>query len=90
MKFKHCLPEHLIEKTAWLEQFANGGTQVCMKLKDGRIFKEVLISTSKWVIAMRGYKELHFDPSDIEDVFQNEEDKNPQQHGGWEFWDKCK
>jgi len=87
MTFKYTLPKHLIEKTAYCEEFANGGTQVNIKLRDGRVFRKILISNSTWIVAMRGYDDLPFDASEIEDVFQNEGDKNPEEHGGWKFWD---
>jgi hypothetical protein len=88
MKYKHRLPDHLIQKVAYFEEFANGATQVSLKLKDGTLFKQVLISNSEWIIAIRGYSELPFDPSQIDDAFQTDEDKNPKKHGGWDFWDK--
>jgi hypothetical protein len=90
MKFKHRLPHHLIEKVSGFEEFANGGTQISVKLKDGRFFGQILISSATWIVAMRGHQELPFRPSEIEDTFQTEEDKNPHQRGGWDYWDEWK
>jgi hypothetical protein len=72
----------------YCKEFANGGAQVNVKLKDGKIYRKLLLSNATWIIAMRGYKDLHFEPSEIEDFFQTEEDKNPKERGGWDFWDK--
>jgi hypothetical protein len=87
MTFKYNLPASLIEKVSHLEQFANGGTQVTVKLKNGSIHRQVLISNSTWIVAMRDQDDLPFEPAEIEDIFQNEEDKNPKERGGWKFWD---
>jgi hypothetical protein len=86
MTAKYTLPEHLIKKAADLEEFALGGLQVTAKLKDGSIHRQLLISNSTWIIAMRSHKDLPFAVSEIEDIFQTDEDKNPKQRGGWEFW----
>src|SRR5262249_32744272 len=87
-KPKHSLPATLAEKVAAeLESFANGGTQVTIKLKNGMLYPKALISNCTWIVAMRGYKELPFSVVDIEDVFQSADDKSPEQRGGWEFWD---
>jgi len=60
---------------------------VTIKLKNGDIHRQVLISNNTWIVAMRGYEDLPFEPSEIEDIFQTEGDKNPEEHGGWKFWD---
>jgi len=77
-------------KVASFEEFSNGATQVTIELQDGCFCRQVLISNSNLIVAMRGCKELPFKPSDIKDVFQTEEDKNPKEHGGWEYWDTWK
>lgn len=87
MNFKHALPASLAEKAANFSEFANGGAQATIKLKSGAVYKEALISASKWIVAMRGYKDLPFLVTEIEDVFQSEEDLNPKRRGGWDFWD---
>ena len=88
MNFKHTLPDHLVDKVSNLEQFTNGGTQVTVRLKNGDVFQEVLISNSTWITAMRGYTDLPFGLDDIADIYQMEDDKNPKERGGWHYWDK--
>jgi hypothetical protein len=61
--------------------------QVTVKLKDGAIHPKVLISNSMWIVAMRGHKHLPFAVSEIEDIFQTEEDRSPHERGRWEYWD---
>jgi len=87
MKFKHRLPEDWIRKTEHMREFANGGMQVTVRLKDGREVSGVLLSDATYVIATRGFKELPFLITEIDDIFQSDDDKNPQQRGGWDFWD---
>ena len=87
MKFKYTLPKNLIEKAKVLREFTNGGMQVSMRLKSGDIFSKILLSNATWVVAMRDHKDLPFRIDEIEDVFQAEEDKTPENRGGWEFWD---
>jgi len=81
------LPDDYIAKVASMEEFANGATQITVRLRDGREIPKVLISNSTYIVAVRGFKDLPFLPDDIADVFQSEDDKNPSQRGGWEFWD---
>jgi len=87
MRFKYTLPDDLVKKVVQLEEFANGGLQATIRLNNGKIYPSVLISNSMWIIAIRGYKDLPFSLSEIEDIFQSESDKNPVNRGGWEFWD---
>jgi len=70
-----------------MEEFANGCTQVTVKLKDGREMTEVVVSNSSHIVAMRGYKDLPFRIEDIDDIFQSDGDKNPIKLGAWDFWD---
>ena len=71
-----------------MEEFANGATQVTISLKGGRIINQVLLSQSKYIIAIRGYKDLPFNIEDITDIYQRDDDKNPVNRGGWDYWDK--
>jgi len=70
--------------------FANGGAQVSVRLKDGRVFSELLVSDATALAAMRGFKDLPFAVDDIETIFQTADDRNPQVRGGWDFWDDWK
>ena len=87
MKSRYRLPEIWISKVADFEEFANGGAQVTVRLKDGREMIEVLVSNSSHIVAMRGQKDLPFAIEDIADIFQSDADKNPSKRGGWDFWD---
>ncbi len=87
-RYKYTLPRELIEKVANLGEFHLGGTQVHVKLVDGRVFPGVLISNCKWIIATRGYKDLPFSIEAIEEIFQSEDDENPAVRGGWDFFGK--
>jgi len=84
---KYRLPDPLIAKAVGFSEFANGGAQATVKLKDGPLFKEALISNATWIIALRGYKYLPFDVSEIEDLFQADEDISPRERDNWDFWD---
>jgi hypothetical protein len=87
VKYKFQLPESWVRKVARLEEFANGATQVSIELKDGRVFKKVLIADSKYIVAARGRRDLPIEIAEIRNIFQFAEDKNPAQRDGWEFWD---
>jgi hypothetical protein len=87
VKFKYKLPESWIKKVARLEEFANGATQVSIELKDGRVFRKVLIANSMHIVAARGLRYLPFEMDDIRNIFQFAEDRTPAQRDGWEFWD---
>ena len=87
MHFRYELPETLRKKTASFREFANGGTQVTVQLSDGREFQKALISNSRWIIAIRGYTDLPFTPTEISDLFQTSEDEHPSERGGWHYWD---
>jgi hypothetical protein len=89
MTFKYTLPDNLIKKAVRFWEFANGGAQATIKLKSGDIYKQALISNSKWIVAMRGYKDLPFAVADIDDIFQTKEDETVERSGraAWDFWD---
>jgi hypothetical protein len=87
VKYKFQLPESWVRKVARLEEFADGATQVSIELKDGRVFKKVLIADSKYIVAARGRRDLPIEIAEIRNIFQFTEDKNPAQRDGWEFWD---
>jgi hypothetical protein len=87
VKYKFQLPESWVRKVARLKEFADGATQVSIELKDGRVFKKVLIADSKYIVAARGRRDLPIEIAEIRNIFQFTEDKNPAQRDGWEFWD---
>lgn len=87
MNFKYKLPDNWIPIVADMEEFANGATQVTVDLVDGRQLTGILISDATYIVAMRGYKDLPFLLDDIQNIVQSDEDKNPAQRGGWDFWD---
>jgi hypothetical protein len=87
VKFKYRLPESWIEKVVKLRQFADGATQVSIELKDGRVFRKILISDSTHIVAARGLRDLPFEIAEIRNIFQFAEDKNPTQRDGWQLWD---
>ena len=88
MEYKYKLTDELIQKASHFHEFANGAAQASVLLKDGKQFNKVLISNSTALIAVRGYKDLPFNIQEISDIFQSNEDINPKETGGWEFWDK--
>ena len=87
VNYKYCIPGKFFTKVAPMEEFANGGMQVTVLTTDGKQHTQVLISNATYIIAMRGNADLPFKTSDIKDIYQTEEDKNPQIRGGWNFWD---
>jgi len=87
MKFKYCLSEDLKKKCAALTEFRNGGTQVKVKLRSGDVFKNVLISNSSYIVAVKGFDKLPFDVDEIEEIYQSDEDKRPPEVSGWIFFD---
>jgi hypothetical protein len=87
MKYRYVLKPEWIERISAFEEFANGATQVSIKTKGGQVFHEILVSNGMYVVAMRNRDDLPFSLSDIADIFQTEEDKNPKRRGGWQFWD---
>ena len=74
---KYKLSESQIGRVSSMEEFANGGAQVSVRLRDGRIFREVLISNSTWVVTIRGFDNLPFKLEEIDEIFQTGEDKIP-------------
>lgn len=87
MNFRYTLPERWVAKVSDMDEFANGGVQVTVKTKDGKIFPKVLVSNSKHLVAARGYKDLPFSVDQITDICQSDEDRNPSERGNWDFWD---
>ena len=88
MKFRYQLPETWISAVSEMEEFANGGTQVSVRLRDKRTFGGILVSNGSYVVAMRGYKDLPFALEEIEEIYQTDEDRSPKNRSGWDFWDE--
>jgi hypothetical protein len=88
MKYLYQLPERFVGNVSEMEEFANGATQVSVLTKDGKLHHAVLISGSRYIIAMRGVTDLPFLPEEIVEVRQTDEDKNPKERAGWHYWDQ--
>lgn len=88
MNYKHTLQKYFIDKVRSFNEFAPGGMQVTVVTKDGKTHRQVLLSNCMYIVAMRGFTDLPFSVAEIADIYQTEEDKNPKQRGGWQFWDK--
>ena len=65
---------------------SNGGMQVTVRPKDGREVRGVLLSDATYIIATRGFKDLPFLITEIDDIFQSDDNKDPRQRGGRDFW----
>ncbi|MGH8020399.1 MAG: hypothetical protein ACREIA_19375, partial [Opitutaceae bacterium] len=70
MNYKYSLPDSLVNEVAKLRDFANGGTQISVKTKDGKVYHEIVVSAGRHVVAMRGYDNLPFSIDQIAEVFQ--------------------
>jgi len=88
MEFRYVLPQLLIQKASWFAEFANGGMQVTIMLRNGQVYERALLSNCSAIVAMRGYSDLPFAVDEIQDIYQSEEDKCPHERGNWEYWDK--
>ncbi len=88
MEFKCELTQPFIKSTVKFSEFGNGGAQATIRLKNGKIYEEALISGSRAIVAIRGYDEPPFSPNEIEEIYQKENDINPENCSGWKYWDK--
>ena len=68
--------------------FANGAAQCHARLHGGTVHPGLLLSNGTAIIAMRGHALLPFEVSEIESLFQTDEDQSPTTRSGWEFFDK--
>ena len=87
MKFKHRLADHWVAKVSSMREFADGAAQVSFRLKDGRTVRRVLVSNALYIVAARGFEELPFGLDEISDIFQADDDVNPHERTGWDYWD---
>ena len=87
MKFKYTLPERCISQTKNFSEFRNGASQATIVTESGEVFHRVLISNAKYIVAVRGFDDIPFEPNSIKEIFQTEEDKSPTEIGGWVYWD---
>jgi hypothetical protein len=88
MNYRCPLPQALKDAAAGLVEFANGGAQATVELKDGRKFENVLVSNSSAIVAVRGHDKPPFKAEDIARLYQTENDKNPKHRTGWKYWDE--
>ena len=87
-EFLYKLDQKWIDKVKYFDEFALGGMQVTIRLRDGRVYKKILISNCQYIVAIRGFDILPFSLSDIDDIYQSDEDKNPSEKGNWKYWDE--
>ena len=87
MHYRYPLPESLTAQAASLQEFANGGAQCHVRLKDGTVHANVLVSNSTAIIAMRGESQLPFSVADVAELFQDDEDRSPEQRANWLYFD---
>ena len=88
MEYRYKLTGALRAEAARFCEFRNGGAQVTIKLSNGKVYKEALISNSMAIIALRGHEQLPFEVAEISSIYQTEEDKHPKDTSGWVYWDK--
>jgi hypothetical protein len=88
MQCRYPLPKRLVEQALNLREFANGGAQCHVRLKDGTIQSGILISNATAIIAMRGQNALPFSIDDIAEFYQTNDDRLPKQRGDWKFFDE--
>ncbi|TWO68695.1 hypothetical protein FN976_22105 [Caenimonas sedimenti] len=87
MNYRCVLPEALKTVASQFLEFANGGAQATVELKDGRVFPRALISNSSAIVALRGFDSPPFGSDQIARVYQTEDDANPEERDGWRYWD---
>jgi hypothetical protein len=87
MNHRHPLPTRLVEQANALVEFANGGAQCHVRLRDGRLLPGVLVSNSTAIVAMRGFKDLPFRVEDIQALEQLDDDAAPSTRADWHFFD---
>ena len=87
MQFRYELPAHLTGQALALEEFANGGAQCHVRLKDGTVYSGLLVSNATAIIAMRGHRDLPFSVDSIASLFQTDQDRSPVVRGNWEYFD---
>ena len=87
MQFRYKLPAHLTDQALALEEFANGGSQCHVRLKDGTVHSGLLVSNATAIIAMRGQRDLPFSVDSVAVLFQTDEDRSPVVRGNWEYFD---
>lgn len=82
------LPERFIKKVAKeMGEFRPGGTMLSVKLKDGTVISELIVSNCTWFMAHPYLEDIPFNVSEIEKVFQAKEEEWPTQpKEGWIFW----
>jgi hypothetical protein len=88
MQYLCPLPEALKSEASAFVEFANGGAQATVMLNDGRVFTRVLVSNGSAIVAARGFTEPPFATADITRIDQTDEDKDPDERGGWHYWDE--
>jgi hypothetical protein len=86
MQDKYKLSARWIEAVAKMSEFAMGGTQVTVKLRNGTVFDGVCVSNCEDIIAVKGFTEIPFDVNEIAEIYQTIEDERPKERGGWKFF----
>ncbi len=73
-------------------EFRPGGTMLSVRLKDGRTYSGLIVSTCQWFIGHAKYDDIPFDVAEIQEVFQISKEQNPKKpETGWIFWQEgCK
>jgi hypothetical protein len=83
---RYAIPTGLIDQFGPFAEFKKDGAIVSVELADGRIVEQVLLVYPNEVWAVRGSKDITFDPTNVVRVFQSPADLATRTTSEWVFF----
>lgn len=80
------IPDKIFERDGPFEEFKQDGAIVTVELDDGKKYSGVLVLYPNYIISIKGYNSLPFDPNKIIKVYQTETDLITRSESSWVFY----
>ena len=81
------IPQEVFDRDGPFDEFKQDAAIISVELNNGSQFSGVLVLYPNYIIAMKSYDTLPFDPENIVRAFQTEEDQRTRSKSTWTFWE---
>jgi len=80
------IPQDVFDRDGPFDEFKQDAAIVTVELTEGNKFGGVLVLYPNYIIGMKGMKEIPFDPTAINRVYQTDEDQGIRADPSWTIW----
>lgn len=80
------IPDEVFDRDSPFEEFKQDASIVSVILEDDREFSGVLVLYPNYIISVKGYDSMPFDPKNIIKVFQSTVDLQTRSESSWVYY----